>query len=295
MSSLTFAMITPSFAGDYEQFALLAHTVERHIPETVTHYVLVPRDDYAKFRRFQSKRTRVLIEDEFLPAWAQGLLTVNRYRITTRTLPIRGWILQQMLKLSAPAFAPEDVYLYVDSDVAFLREFRPTEEFVRDGKVRLFCERCDGSWPLPIVQEGQRWRQISCNLLGVQEEAEPQARYIGNIIAWRRDVLMSLQTHLSRGIGRSWQERIARCSTFSEYTLYGVYVENVLGYESAGHYQDSKIYTLDSWQPEEQSVDDLIRLRNTELAPHHVGIMISAKGYTPAERIEQVFDLRAFL
>lgn len=85
----------------------------------------------------------------------------------------------------------------------------------------------------------------------------------------------------------------SRCTTFSECALYGVYLENVLGYEAAGPYRDSQIYTLDSWQAQEQSVDGLVRLRNTALAPHHVAVMVSVKGDTPTDRIEQVFSLRS--
>ena len=293
MSPFSFALITPTFAGDYAQFSLLAHTVERHVPESVPHYVIVPSGDYRQFARLQSKRTRLLIEDSVLPDWVQGFLTINRYRVTTRSLPIRGWVLQQLLKLSMPAFAPEDVYLFVDSDVAFLKDFDPARMFVHDGKVRLFCEQFDESWPIVARARGQRWRRVSQRLLGARQNTAPRASYVGNVISWRRDVVLSLQRHLDRGWGRSWQERIARCPTCSEYMLYGQYVENVLGYEAAGHYLDDTICALEAWEAREQSVADLRTMRDQRLADHHVALMVSAKGHTPADRIDQVFNLRS--
>ena len=294
-SGPTFALITPTFAGDYKQFTLLARTAEYYLSEDVPHYVIVPGADYSKFKALQSKRTHLLIEEEVLPQWTQGLFKFkNKYRVTTRTLPIRGWILQQLVKIAAPSFASGDVFLYADSDVAFLRGFDPAKEFVRDGKVKLFREICDESWPQVLLDRGRNWRNVSCRLLGIAGDQEPRAGfsgYVGNVIPWRRDVLESLQKHLDRGWGRSWPERIARCKTFSEYTLYGVYVEKVLGMDVAGHYPDETICALESWQAREQSVADLTRLREEKLASHHIALMVSAKGGTPAERIEQVFGL----
>ena len=293
MSPCSFAIITPAFAGDYDQFSLLAHTVERHVPASVPHYVIVPSGDYRQFARLQSKQTRLLTEDAVLPDWMQGFLKVSRYRLTAHTLPIRGWILQQLLKLSTPAFASEDVYLFADADVAFLRDFDPAREFIRGDKVKLFCEQFDDAWPATALARGQRWRQVSQRLLGSPQEQAPHASYVGNLISWRRDVVLALQRHLDRGWGRSWPERIARCRTFSEYMLYGQYVENVLGYEAAGHYLDDTICTLESWAPREHSVADLTAMRDQKLADRHIALMISAKGHTPADRIDHVFHLRS--
>lgn len=290
---MSFALITPTFAGDFEQFSLLAHTVERHIPEHVPHYIVVPSADYDTFKPLRSQRTRLLKEEDVLPRWTQGLFKLGRYRVTSRSLPIRGWILQQMIKLAAPSYAPEDVYLYVDSDVAFLKPFDPADEFLRDGKVKLFCEIAQDDWPASVVEQCLSWRKISRRLLGITHEQNPRAGYVGNVIPWRRDVVQSLQAYLDQGWGRSWPERIARCKYFSEYMLYGVYVENVLGYEAAGHYPDDTVRALESWEATEQSVDDLTTMRDQKLSPHHLALMVSCKGQTPAERIDQVFGLRS--
>ncbi|MGF1459177.1 MAG: DUF6492 family protein [Leptolyngbyaceae cyanobacterium] len=293
MSALSFAMVTPTYANDYEQFALLAHTVERRVPEHVPHYVIVPSEDYDLFQPLRSSRTRLLKDTEVLPRWAQGLFKVGRYRVTTRSLPLRGWILQQLIKLSAPLFADEDVYLNLDSDTAFLRDFDPAIEFVRDGKVRLFCELSEPSWPDAVLEQNRRWRDNSLKLLGITGEKAPRAGYVGQIVPWRRNVLESIHQHLDRGWGRSWQERLGRCLTLSEYTLYGVYVENVLGFEAAGHCPDDTKWALESWAATEQSLDDLQALRDEQLKQHHIALMVSAKGHTPAERINQVFELRS--
>jgi hypothetical protein len=51
--------------------------------------------------------------------------------------PVRGWILQQVIKLAAVAASGDDAVLVVDSDVEFVRPFT-AEMFVRDGRVRFF-------------------------------------------------------------------------------------------------------------------------------------------------------------
>ena len=130
-------------------------------------------------------------------------------------------------------------------------------------------------------------------LLGLTDERMPNAGYVGQVIPWRRDVLQSLQRHLDRGWARSWPERIARCWTFSEYTLYGVYVENVLGDDAAGHYPEDTPRVLECWEAREQSVDDLIAMRDERLTRQHLAVVVSAKSRTPAGRIDQVFGLRA--
>ena len=52
---------------------------------------------------------------------------------------MRGWILQQVLKLAAVAASEDDVVLLVNSDVEFLRPFT-VETFVRDGVVRFYSK-----------------------------------------------------------------------------------------------------------------------------------------------------------
>ena len=51
--------------------------------------------------------------------------------------PIRGWILQQVIKLAAVAASEVDVVVLVDSDIEFLRPFS-SETFMKRGVVRFY-------------------------------------------------------------------------------------------------------------------------------------------------------------
>jgi hypothetical protein len=283
------AFVTASYRGDLEQFKLLSATLDQHVPKDIAHYVLVPEADVPLFEPLRTARTRLLPETQVLPRWTRGVFTYKGYRFTMRSLPIRGWIIQQLVKLNAPNFAPEDVFLCVDSDCAFLRDFDPHDEYVKDGKVSLFRVKVGDNWPAAAIADNTGWRRVSKQLLGTDKEM-PRAGYVGNIVPLKRDILLSLHDRVSRGLFRSWAERVARRKTFSEYMLYGCYVEAVLGFDVAEHFPDDTPRVLESWDEWEQTEEELAALRDSR-TKDHIAVMVSCKGKTPAARIAQVFGL----
>ncbi len=65
----------------------------------------------------------------------------RRVWLSLKTQPLRGWHVQQLRRIAIAAHAKEDVLVFCDSDVAFVKPF-DLSAFWRDGKVRLF--RRDG-------------------------------------------------------------------------------------------------------------------------------------------------------
>ena len=83
-----------------------------------------------------------------MPRWLRAVddplsLFSRRVWLSLKTQPLRGWHVQQLRRIAdRRACRREDVLVFCDSDVAFLKPF-DCSAFWRDGKVRLF-RRDDG-------------------------------------------------------------------------------------------------------------------------------------------------------
>ncbi len=106
--------------------------------------------------------------------------------------------------------------------------------------------------------------------------------YIGNLISWRRSNVVALGDRLEQVGGRPWLETLARAKTLSEYMLYGVFVDQVLG-EAAGHVYDWSPLCHEYWRP--QPLDDRQLAEFFAAArPEHIAVMISAKAGIAPDR-----------
>src|SRR5216684_2807077 len=119
------AVITPSFAPDFELCVALNRSVLDNAPNTVQHHIIVPRSDLKLFGRLAGPRTHIRCETDFLPRWFVPLPFLANATVNLRRPfpPVRGWILQQLIKLAAVAASEDDVVLVADSDVRFVRPF----------------------------------------------------------------------------------------------------------------------------------------------------------------------------
>lgn len=158
------AIFTPSFAPDFEMCADLHRSVLRYTPDTVHHHIIVPDADREQFRALGGPRTHIRSESEFLPS-SFIRMPFTKYTLNLRRPfpPVRGWILQQVIKLAAVAECTDDVALLVDSDVEFIRPFEP-ETFSRDGTVRFYREEggVDERLPRHMI-----WHTVARSLLGL--------------------------------------------------------------------------------------------------------------------------------
>lgn len=242
------AVITPTYARDLPLFARLHASVGEFVGPNCEHVVIVPGIDLRAFARFADHRTRILAVEDVIPGWTFLLpRSFNILRsgrdiwLTLRTRPIRGWIMQQIVKLAAAAVVDQDVILIMDSDAVLMQPVG-VGDFVRDGKVRLYKQRGTTAH-LPCHR---RWYRSSAQLLGADESHFFGDNYVEQAISWSRPVLIRLLRHLEATNGRAWWLSLARTPHFSEYTLYGAYADAVLGAE-ANHYHDPYGRFLNSW------------------------------------------------
>jgi hypothetical protein len=236
------------------------------------------------FRPLSNPRTRIRCEADCLPAsfvhMPFGTLTVN---LTHPFPPIRGWILQQLIKLAVAAESTDDVIILVDSDIEFLR---PTgvDAFARDGVVRFYRlpRAIDARLP-----RHRTWHRVARDLLGLEQIALPFTDYISSLIAWDPEIVRQMLARVSSITGRHWTSAIARQLHFSEWTLYGVYVEE-LANEVAKRFASSETLCLSYWDETPLSDAGIAEFASA-VRPIDVAAMISAKSRTPLDVRRKAF------
>ena len=121
------AVLTPSFGGDASLFADLHASVLANTGRSVVHHVVVPPSDVHLFREYAGPRCRVwthrdLLPRRFLPIPHASGLALNLRRPWP---PVRGWIVQQLMKMAGTAAIDARAVLLADSDSALVRFAAP--------------------------------------------------------------------------------------------------------------------------------------------------------------------------
>lgn len=270
------SIITPSFAPDFELCADLHRSVLECSPESVHHHIIVPRSDLKLFRRLAGPRTHIRSEADFLPSSFTSV-PFTKFTINLRQPfpPVRNWILQQVIKLAAVAASEDDVVLVVDSDIEFIRPF-DVETFVRNDVVRFYRK------PEEINQERPRhmiWHQVARALLGLAPADPPYPDYISSLMAWDPVTVRRMLAKVAGVANCPWTTAIAGQLHFSEWTLYGVFVDHVIGAPANSFASDDPLcracWDVTPLSPE-RAIDFLRGVQPTDVAA-----MISAKSRTP--------------
>ena len=286
----TAAVVTASYAPDFERCRLLCETLDRHVSGMAHHYILVEHRDVALFRQLENSHRSIVDERDLLPRWLHVVddpLSLFRRRIwlSLKTMPLRGWHVQQLRRIAIAAHAQEDVLIFCDSDVAFLKPFN-TNAFWRDGKVRLF--RRDGVLANDGHDEHRIWSHNAGSALGIDASRVSTHDYISTLIAWRRQTVTAMCAEIEKVHGRNWVQVIGSARKFSECMIYGRYVDDVL--EGAGHFHGSEEFCRVHWTGEALS-DDEFRSFVAAMAPEQVAIGMQSFIGTDIGRIRRLIGL----
>lgn len=229
---MTIAIVTPSHAPDFKRFRRLHESVMKNVSDDVMHYVLVPPPDHRVFSTIQSSQLTVLEQPDVLP---RSFVTTTRfgripflprgYRVAAINLrkpwpPIRGWVLQQLVKLGFAANLDADVAVMIDSDVILVRGFT-TDTFIRGESVR--------HYRVPYAVHGgmQRhlaWRETAARLLRLDAPSADTADYNAGVISWSPRIVRKLLERVEEVAQRPWMTVVGSQLDVSEYFLYGEYV-----------------------------------------------------------------------
>jgi hypothetical protein len=283
MKSTSFALVTPSYWMDVDRCRFLLETAERWVSPNVRHYLIIANRDLALFKPMLSTRTSLIVVEDIVPRWLFRLPGLRRFWISLRTRPVKNWILQQIVKLSAPSAIPEDVLLYADSDMFFIAPFDPGS-FERNNSVPLFAETGQRG----LIPSNDVWQTVCAELLGIAPETGFDINYVGQLIWWRRLNALAAVQRVQDVSRKTWQQAIAPLSGFSEYILYGLHSDKILGAKS-GHWHDSVIRTLCYWETTPLNLRDL-EMFKAKREPHHHSAMVSAKSQTSVADIRTVFS-----
>jgi len=274
------AVMTKSYAPDFELCASLSRSVLDCSPDAVHHHIVVPRSDLQLFGRLAGPRVEIRCEAHLLPRSFVRLPFANIMVNLGRPFPpVRGWIQQQVIKLAAIAASEDDVVLVADSDVEFVRPFAP-EMFVRDGSVRFFRK------PDQIDRRLSRhmiWHRVARELLGLPPAEPPYPDYISSPLAWDPKLVRQMLARVAATTKRPWPTAIAGQLDFSECVIYGVFVDEVIGASATSFVSDDSLCKV-YWEQTpltQESAAAFIR----SVQPTDIAVVIQSKSRTaPAVR-----------
>ncbi len=241
------AIVTASFAPDFERCRLLCETVDKHVSGFSTHYILVEHNDVALFRQLEGPRRQVIDEMDLFPKWIRAYpdpfyLGRRRIWLSLRTLPLRGWHAQQLRRIAIAEKVEDDALFYCDSDVAFMKPF-DCADLWKGGDLRLF--RRDSELLVAVPGDQRLWAQNAALLLDIDRDEILPHGYVGTLIAWRRESVVGMCRRIERVQSRHWLEAIGRRRRFSECTIYGHFADDVEGLR--GHFIDTDDFCKVYW------------------------------------------------
>jgi hypothetical protein len=239
------AVITPSFARDFECCRELNESVLTFFAPPAKHYIIVDACDLSLFQQLANSRTIVAAVEEVLPKGYIKLRFSKKWWFSVPAMfPVKGWLIQQLVKLSAPSIADEPVLVNVDSDVRFVRRVEP-ELFIRHERTRMY--RLPGG-VTPGMQH-VKWHRNVCRLLGVVPDKFPTHDHVGNVISWDRRIVVQALERIEHVTGQPWHVALSRARSVAEQMVYGLYVDKVIGTEAAGVWIDERPWCHTYWGP----------------------------------------------
>jgi hypothetical protein len=272
------SVVTKSFAPDFDLCAALNRSVLENSSDAVQYHIIVPRSDLKLFSRLAGPRTHIRCDAEFLPRTFVGMpfnnITINLGRLFP---PVRGWILQQVVKVAAVAASDDDVVLTVDSDVEFFRPFN-AEMFTQDGTVHFFRKSNQIDERLP---RHMTWHRVARTLLGLPQAAPPYPDYISPLLAWDPKIVRRMLEHVEVTARRPWATAISGQFHFSECVLYGVFVD-YLGGAPANAFASDEARCLLYWEHVPLNLDGAVQFIHG-VRPTDVAVMIASKSQTPPD------------
>jgi hypothetical protein len=270
------AVVTPTYARDLELFSDLHQSVLENFPPDVRHVAVVNDTDLPVFRRFEGPRCLIIGVRDALP---RSVLAVPFTKLWTNVRhpvpPLRGWIIQQLVKLSVVSQLSERIVVLADSDLVFVRPVTAAT-FAPDGHARLYRldEGVDESLPRHV-----RWHAVAHDLLGLPPvPSPPLPDYVSSLNVWDRDVANRMLRRVEQVTGHRWLEAVSPKLHFSEWTLYGVYADQFEGAKSVILTEESLCHSY--WDTDSLTAEQASTWLSS-IGPVDVAYMISAKSHTP--------------
>lgn len=285
------AILTPSYRNDLDLFLDLHASVLAHTGPAIPHYAVVPGRDARLFEKSAGPRCLIITEESLYPRHYRPVARVDRalhllpaFPATARIAalnvkkpfyPIRGWIMQQALKMAACSRIDSDAVLLLDSDVALIRDVSAAT-LAQGGSPRFY--RRDGAVDVHLPRHVQ-WHEISRRLLGLPVPAPlPAPDYVSSFNVWDPLVLRSLLARVEAVTGRHWIDAVTSQRSFSEWTIYGVFVDAFRKEIAAGASDASLCHSY--WDSRPLKAGEAVKFA-AAARPEDLAILIQSKSRTP--------------
>jgi len=226
------AFFTPSFRGDFERFRLLRKSIRKFYQGNAPHWAVVPKADQDMFRELADGDTNLIVDvqnryvsKDFYPRWwhPAAVRFLSRWP-WDRYAGRPGWYIQQIVKLSADLIAPAHTYIVCDSDTIFARPFHDRDLHIAPDTRCLFRE--DPDWEL---KESHKELMASASEILQLPAVGVRHHYFNWPVVFFSDWLAELRKHIERVHGQPWQRVLFDAPIISEYCLYGVFLEEIVG------------------------------------------------------------------
>lgn len=295
MSHSPIAIVTPSYRNDFEYVKDLSASLDKYCSIPFKHFLIVPASDLKMFSVLQSAHRVVMSKESVLKAHGYFRLPLPKRLHIPGLIDRRfkeqwykpgvgrlsGWVVQQLIKLAAPDYTDAEVMVFVDSDVLLFRELSAEDLYV-DGALKLTQKPIHSGMTSHIG-----WHANALAMIGAKDFKAPLSNYIGQLICWRRDVLLQLQQRITEVTGEHWMLALARKRDISEYILYGVYAEALLSPQQHRHAFDPIGLTCSYWTPE---VDFKADAMAANVKPQHVALHIQSTIDMSLEKRKSTLD-----
>lgn len=250
------AIVTSSYAPDFERCALLCDSIDRYVSNLNRHYILVAPQDVALFKSLEGPKRTVVDERDILPWWIRSFpdpIKFGRRRVwlSPFTMPLHGWQVQQLRLIAIAEHIGEMAMMHCDSDTAFVRPYDMRSAWKGD-RLRLY--RLDGGLA-EAKDDHEFWVQAAARVFGLEREAMNGHDYVSTHIHWRRDTTIELCRHIEKATGRHWLAAIGQGRKLSECMFYGHYVDDVRN--GHAHYHDGQPLCRIHWFAPPPSVEEL--------------------------------------
>ena len=265
------AIVTPSFLPDLDRCELLAEGIARFASPEHRHVVIVPRCELNIFdKRLERYGVVLIAEEELLPSLIRRPFT-RKWRLTTLGWPVRGWIRQQVVKIAYGCHSTADAVVFADSDTCIVKPFDATLMLRPSGRVKLLADPTDGNTALH-----HPWYRRAGRLLGIPAKDYYGFGFIGHLVPWVPEHVRGLARRIEAVMGSDWRTVLLHEKTISEYVLYGVFVQEVVGLQRSRHVAESAKPVIEYWDKDELSDERLLEFIST-LGDGQLAIHIQSK------------------
>ncbi len=222
----TWAFVTPSYSGDFERCQLLCQSMDAFVTGPWHHYLIVEKIDRELFQRLSGPRRSILLIEDVLPKWIHHLWQMPFLRRRSlwwswKTGFMIGWHVQQLVKMQMAFILDQKGLILCDSDVFFVRPFDVGTIHSQKGyRFYRSAEKFGEN-----VIHNPSYTKAAFKQLGLPANGFPARVYVDNLVTWQSATVRAMCAHIEKISGRDWRAALGRHVIFSEYTLYGLFVD----------------------------------------------------------------------